>query len=210
MNDDEPMDNVGARLATDADASAVAQTFALAFASDPVWGVWTLPDTIDRVERLAEFWRPFVSAALKYDGAWMTTGCEAVALWVPPGVPEMDRDDEVAARETIARVCGNRAALVNEAFERFGAARPTDHHWYLSLLATHPEHRGRGLGMALVADRLAFIDATGEAAYLESTNPANIERYRRAGFELFGAFCVPDGPQVDTMWRAARPRSTVR
>jgi GNAT superfamily N-acetyltransferase len=200
------MNETGARLATPDDASAVATTLAKAFADDPVWGLWTFPEATDRVQLLEEFWAPFVAAALKYDGAWMTGAGEAVALWVPPGMPEMDDDDEVAAAEIIARVCGERAPLVSEAFERFGAARPTADHWYLSLLATHPEQRGRGLGMALVADRLAFADSTGQAAYLESTNPVNIERYRRAGFEILGAFNVPEGPQVDTMWRPGRVR----
>ena len=66
-------------------------------------GAWTFPDSRDRVERLTEFWRPAVTAALKYDGAWMTPGAEAVAVWVPPGVPEMDEQDEQEAATTIAR-----------------------------------------------------------------------------------------------------------
>ena len=195
------MSGVEARLATADDGQVVADTLARAFADDPVWGIWTFPGAADRVPRLTEFWAPFVAAALKYDGIWMTAGGSAVALWVPPGVPEMDEDDEVAAANTMERVCGDRAPLVAEAFERFAAARPTAPHWYLSLLATHPDYRGHGLGMALVADRLAAIDAAGAAAYLESTNPANLARYGRAGFEPLGAFELPDGPTVDTMWR---------
>ena len=68
----------------------------------------------------------------------------------------------------------------------------------------HP-HRGHGLGIALLADNLARIDAEHMPAYLESSNPANNARYSRLGFEQRGAFSVIDGgPIVTTMWRSAR------
>jgi hypothetical protein len=42
-------------------------------------------------------------------------------------------------------------------------------------------------------------------AYLESSNPANLDRYRRLGFVERGEFSLPaDGPTVTTMWRTAR------
>ena len=48
------------------------------------------------------------------------------------------------------------------------------------------------------------IDALGAAAYLESTNPVNNERYRRAGFERRAGIAMPSGHVVTTMWRPAR------
>jgi hypothetical protein len=39
-------------------------------------------------------------------------------------------------------------------------------------------------------------------AYLESSNPANDQRYQRLGFAFHGRFKLPDdGPIVTTMWR---------
>jgi len=193
------------RQATAADVDDVVNTLALAFATDPVWGVWTFPDTHDRVPLLVEMWRPFVSAAVRRGTAWTTDGAAAMALWVPPGEPELEEAEEAAVEEALDRVCGPRAALVAEGFERFGAIRPIEPHWYLSMLATRPDHRGRGIGMALVDDRLRALDRNGLPAHLESTNPANLERYRTAGFEVSGSFELPDGPRVDTMWRPAHP-----
>jgi ribosomal protein S18 acetylase RimI-like enzyme len=90
--------------------------------------------------------------------------------------------------------------------ERFAAARPSvREHYYLSLFGTRPDCRGRGIGMALLATDLARIDAERMPAYLESTNPANLERYRSIGFVDHGEITLPDdGPVVTTMWRDAR------
>ena len=56
--------------------------------------------------------------------------------------------------------------------------------------------------MALLADNLARVDAEGVPAYLESTNPANLDRYRSVGFVDRKTFALPDGgPVVTTMWR---------
>jgi len=63
-------------------------------------------------------------------------------------------------------------------------------------------HRGNGLGMALLAESLALIDAEGMPAYLGSSNPANDARYEGVGFRKVGAFTTPDGAHtVATMWR---------
>ena len=59
--------------------------------------------------------------------------------------------------------------------------------------------------MALVADKLALLDAESTPAYLESSNPANHARYERAGFERTGSFTTPDAShELATMWRAPR------
>ena len=60
--------------------------------------------------------------------------------------------------------------------------------------------------MALLADNLARVDADGMPAYLESTNPVNLARYRSVGFVDADRFALPDGgPVVTTMWREPRP-----
>jgi hypothetical protein len=62
--------------------------------------------------------------------------------------------------------------------------------------------------MALLADNLSEIDREGMPAYLESSNPANNDRYEAAGFAWRGEFTTPDGARtVATMWRDPSPRS---
>ncbi|MGZ4171349.1 MAG: GNAT family N-acetyltransferase [Solirubrobacteraceae bacterium] len=71
-------------------------------------------------------------------------------------------------------------------------------------MGTHDDHRGRGIGMALLADSLARIDREGMPAYLESTNPSNDPRYARHGFEPAGRITMPNGHMITTMWREPR------
>ena len=201
------MSRTGMRVGTAGDADHVAQVLALAFAGDPVWGDWTFAGlgADERVVRGDRYWRPYVDAALKYDGIRVTGDGGAVAIWVPPGVAEMDHDDETALERMLAEVVPGREDDLHEAYRRFEDSHPHgEPHWYLSLLATHPDHRGRGLGVALVQDQLDEVDAAHLPAYLESTNDVNLARYGRLGFERRGTFGLPDGPTVTTMWRPAR------
>jgi GNAT superfamily N-acetyltransferase len=87
--------------------------------------------------------------------------------------------------------------------DRFEHAHPHEPpHYYLSLLGTRLDRRGEGLGMRLLAECLALFDAEGVPTYLESSNPANDERYERVGFRKVGSFTTPDGAHtVATMWR---------
>jgi GNAT superfamily N-acetyltransferase len=194
--------SVNARVATSADLPAVAETMAKAFYNDPVWG-WAFPDPERRLEQHRSVWRFFVEAALAYDWVWLTDSCASAALWIPPGRPDLRPEDEERMEPLIVELLGNEAARVLEAFERFDAAHPRGRpHYYLSLLATHPDHSGHGLGMGLLADNLVRIDAEGASAYLESSNPANDRRYERLGFARCGEFELPeDGPNVTQMWR---------
>lgn len=198
------MSTDGVRTATPADLASAVETFALAFADDPVWGFWTFPGVADRAERLRKFWVPFVAAALKYDGVEILGDGAAVALWVPPGVSDTDAEDELAVDAMLPGVVGDRLPMLLRCFELFETTRPPEPHWYLSLLATRPDHRGRGAGMELVRSRLAKVDLRHEPAYLESTNPGNVKRYTHVGFMPHGNFTLPEGPTVDQMWRPAR------
>ena len=131
---------------------------------------------------------------------------EAVAAWIPPGRVEFTSDDERRLVALAEETLGDHSAVFLAGTDLFTASHPLDRpHYYLSLLGTHYDHRGKGIGMNLLRENLARIDAEGMPAYLESTNPANLPRYERLGFVRVGAFTLPGGgPTVDTMWRAAR------
>lgn len=193
---------VEARVATRAEIPAAVETLAQAFYADPVWS-WAFPDPERRLRQHRAVWGLVAEAALSYESAWLTGDCAAVALWIPPGKPELRPEDEERLEGLLAELLGDGAARVLETFERFEDAHPTgEPHYYLSLLGTHPDHRGRGLGMGLLAATLEQIDVEGAPAFLESSNPVNTPRYERLGFAVSGEFELPgDGPSVTQMWR---------
>lgn len=197
--------SVNARVATTADLPEVVETITVAFYDDPVWA-WAFPDPERRLEQHRVFWRFVVEAALGYGWVWLTDASASASLWIPPGRPELRPEDEERLEPLLVELLGGGAGRVLETFERFDAAHPREApHYYLSLLATHPDHSGRGIGMGLLADNLARIDAEGAPAYLESSNPANDHRYERLGFVRCGEFELSeDGPSVTQMWRDPR------
>jgi GNAT superfamily N-acetyltransferase len=194
--------NVKARVAGSADISAVASTLVEAFFLDPVWG-WAFSDPLQRKAQHFAWFHLLIGSAIEHQWVWMTPAYEAVSVWVPPGYPELSEADEARLRVMLEDLVRERFELLMEVFDCFEAAHPrTRAHYYLSLLGTHTDHRGSGIGMGLLAANLARIDAVNMPAYLESTNPGNIQRYESVGFEVFETFDLPDdGPTVTTMWR---------
>ena len=186
------------RTATTHDVQAAAVTLTGAFANDPVWG-WAFPET----EQLEVWWRFWIHGALPQGWVRMAEDAGAVAVWIPPGGSECAPEDEAHIAPLLHALIGDRATLVLETLERFDANHPQEiPHYYLSLLGTAPAQRGHGVGMALLADSLARIDEQRAAAYLESSNPANLTRYEAVGFVPRGEFELPDGHTViTTMWR---------
>jgi len=193
---------ISVRRATPADLELVTTIVEVAFAHGPLWS--HALSSLAMVER-RPFWRLFVEGMLRYRWIWLVDGGRATSLWVPPGGTEMSPEQEERLA-LLARRLGPDEDAFHELLRRFDAAHPrTEPHYYLSLLGTHPDHRGQGIGMRLLAHDLALIDEEHCAAYLESSNPANNRRYAGAGFEPFGEFSYPgDGPVVTTMWRPAR------
>lgn len=199
-----------ARTARPEDVDAATATITLAFRDDPVWGP-ALEAADGGNDHLARFWRYFVEGAVGHDTVFLVDGpageAAAVAVWLPPGVDDLTPEDE---RDLDALMAATLSPELFAAYERlwtqFESSHPRERpHMYLSLLATHPDHRGRGIGQQLLAQNLARFDAEGLPAYLESTNPANDHRYARAGFRPVGGFrSAVDGAPVTTMWREAR------
>jgi GNAT superfamily N-acetyltransferase len=195
---------VPVRVSRPSDVDAIVATLTSAFFDDPVWGP-TFPTVTTRAAQVSALWRHSVVSAQRFPWTLVTDGVESVAVWIPPGENEMTGDEEAGLDEFLVGIAGRQIAdTILAMFELFEQARPTEPHFYLSLLATHREHRGAGLGMALLRENLARIDALGVPTYLESSNPANIARYESVGFTWQSELTMPAGQSVTTMWRPVR------
>jgi len=196
---------IAPQVVTEAEAAAVTELFALAFYEDPTWS-WAFPDPAKRMAQHRAFWRLYVDSAIGYGWVWMTKDGGAAAQWIPPGKPELTDEAEAKVEPMVRKQLGPHADDVLALIERFGANHPRHPpHYYLGLLGTHPDHRGKGKGMGLLAANLALIDEAGMPAYLESSNRANDHLYARLGFAQVGEFSVPGGkPTLACMWRDPR------
>jgi GNAT superfamily N-acetyltransferase len=193
------------RVAAEADLEAIAETLARSFEHYPVWE-WAFEPEAGRVERLAAMRAVFgfcAGAALGYGWVRVSDGVEAVALWVPPGEPEMSAVDAERfpsfVREVCAEASADRILAAMEAFERTQPNGPP--HYFLSMLGTHPDHAGHGCGRGLLAANLEEIDAAGTRAFLETSTPANIPRYERFGFRVEREVDLLAGLRSTQMWR---------
>jgi ribosomal protein S18 acetylase RimI-like enzyme len=197
-----PPPEVEAEPARPADLDSIAAMMARALLGSPTW-TWAFPDPERRFVALRAIWRFDLGSGLPHGWVWKVEDGASASLWYPPGTIGSDPSEgERFERVLEASLSPAEAKLMREVFERFETHHPHEPHYYLSLLATDPDHAGRRLGTALLADNLARIDAAESAAFLETTNPVNLPLYERFGFRPCGEFGLPaEGPTVAQMWR---------
>ncbi|MGZ4590523.1 MAG: GNAT family N-acetyltransferase [Actinomycetes bacterium] len=198
--------NLGPRVAAQHDVDDVVAVLVSAFYDDPTWS-WAFPDPAARAEQHTRLWRLFVEGAMRYPWVWLTPGNTATSVWIPPHGTDLSDEQETALETSLVEMLGAGAPRVMHALDVFDRAHPRDvPHFYLSLLGTSAEHRGRGYGLGLLAENVRRIDETRMPSYLEASNPANVPLYERYGFTVHGSFVLPEGgPEVFTMWRDAAP-----
>jgi ribosomal protein S18 acetylase RimI-like enzyme len=198
------VEDLSPRIASLQDLDVVVAILVTAFYNDPTWS-WAFPDPSLRAEQHGRLWGLFVEGAMRYPWVWLTPGNTATSVWIPPDGTELSAGQEEALEPTIVEMLATDAGPVLQALELFDRAHPRDApHFYLSLLGTSAEHRGRGHGLGLLAENLRLIDEAGMPAYLEASNPVNVALYERHGFEVRHSFSLPGaGPEVFTMWRDA-------
>ena len=90
------------------------------------------------------------------------------------------------------------------ALEQMGHAHPDDPCWYLAWLAVARGAQGRGLGASLLTRCLETVDASRQAAYLETPNPRTVPFYERHGFAVVGSTHGGSCPTITFMHRPAR------
>jgi ribosomal protein S18 acetylase RimI-like enzyme len=194
------MDEPRIRNAGTEDERAVIDVITLAFAADPM-ARWATPDPVRYLAGMPMVARAFGGNGFAHGSVHIAADAAGAAMWLPPGVePDGDR----LAALVMENSPENRRADLGGVLERMGATHPHEPHWYLPLIGVDPTRQGQGVGAALLRHALARIDAEGQPAYLESSNPRNIGLYRRHGFEPIGTIQVGGSPPIVPMLRRGR------
>jgi GNAT superfamily N-acetyltransferase len=180
-----------------ADPEQAVAALVLAFAADPA-SRWTWPNAHVYAKHFPAFVHAFGGKAFAHGTADQVGDGIGAALWLPPGVhPDDEALDAVLKPSVAPDVLAEAGAL----FERMASFHPTEPHWYLPLLGVDPAHQRQGHGSALLHHALARCDRTGAAAYLESTDRANVPFYESHGFKVLGEIQVGSSPPLFPMVR---------
>lgn len=182
-------------LAAPVDRPRVVETFVAAFVADPAVRHF-FPDDAAYPSQAAAFAGRLFDKRVGSGGVWLAAGGAAVALWDGPDTGPAESTLDLPA-DVLARLDAYDSAV-----HRLLPATP---HWYLGVLATHPDHAGRRLGRAVMAAGVAQARASGLPAYLETSNPGNVEIYRRAGWQVAAETSTPTSTVDMKIWVMTTP-----
>jgi GNAT superfamily N-acetyltransferase len=196
----EKKPSVVATTIGDAEIDHAIATLVLSFATDPI-ARWRYADPHQYLFHLPRLFRALGASCFAAGAAQRTGDGLGVALWLPPGVHGDDGPLEAIIAESIA---DEKQADVADLFARTEHYRPTEPHWYLSLIGVEASHRNRGYGAALLQHSLHQCDRAHLPAYVWSSNPLNISLYKRHGFEVAGTIQTGSSPPAFPMLRYPR------
>ena len=195
-----PRSSAVVSIAGEAEVDQAIATLVVAFGTDPV-ARWMYADPLEYSKHIPRLFQALGTSSFEAGAALRTCDGLGAALWLPPGVHSDDRELEAVVAESIAR---DRQAEVIAVFERTEHYRPTEPHWYLSLIGVKDAFRNKGYGAALLQHGLGQCDRDHRPAYLWSSNRRNTSLYERHGFEIVDTIQVGSSPSIFPMVRHPR------
>jgi GNAT superfamily N-acetyltransferase len=185
------------RLAAEADLARLCRTAVLAFADDPVMR-WLYPDDEEFFAGGGAVMRFAMRRWMAQGSTFTTDDGVALAAFIPPGRPEVEVAPDPEAPPHPPDRLDRFRAIGTTLHEH----TPTEPHWYLNLLGTHPDWQRQGLGALVMSPIFKRCDADGLPLWLETETVANVAYYQRFGFTVRSEWDVPlDGPHMWGMQR---------
>ncbi len=195
------------RPGTPEDRDRLLDVVVAAFADDPLIR-WFFPDDPRYDDDCRDFFGTLLDLRLRGGIVDVDDDGRGSAQWDPPGgigIPEAEQDRAWAPH------VANRSDRSQARFEAVGAAFephvPAGPHWYLGVLAVHPDHHRRGHGRRIASVGCTRADDDGLPCFLETATPGNLPFYEGLGFRVTHEVDdLPDaGPLV---WLMTRPPHT--
>ncbi|OQX32987.1 MAG: hypothetical protein B0D91_15390 [Oceanospirillales bacterium LUC14_002_19_P2] len=175
------------------DFAAAAQTLAAAFLHYELFAEYgqAIPDLRESLEQdFLHYLKALPETAEIYADSDAVHG---VSVWLPPAVSPML--PQLSFMHTYALEEQYRSRM--QAFSLFCQAVRFHHmpwpHWYLNLLAVHPDAQGLGIGKQLLSEKLRDLDRRQQPCYLETQRERNTHLYQSMGFRVVEQCFAPGG-----------------
>jgi GNAT superfamily N-acetyltransferase len=193
---------VTVRLANIDDVPQMARAQMRAFADDPLI-TWMLPpDDFER--RAILLFDCMLRASMVHDTTYTTDDGVCTAVWAPPGRWSFTTEQTEIMAGPFAEAAGDRVDRGLGALIELAGVHPSEPHWYLEGLGTHPDWQRLGLASAVLAPILNRCDSDQLPAYLETQRETNVPFYQRHGFRVIGTHQLANGgPKMWLMWRTS-------
>jgi ribosomal protein S18 acetylase RimI-like enzyme len=199
----------GIRKATVADIDCLVLSLVRAFNNDPIIN-WVVRQDSKRSQAFDLYFRTILCTMCLPHGEVMTTDeCVGGTLWLPSEKAKIGFAQQVSMLPNMIRAVSLRGVKrLMDFVDALDKVHPEERHYHLQFIGVDPEHRGKGLGSALMQPMLDRCDREGCGAYLENTREANLAFYQRHGFEVTGKINPGQGaPPLWLMWRDPQPVS---
>jgi len=191
------------RQALPGERSEVVATVSAAFAEDPGWA-FILGEEYERLA--AHFIAALFDVRVACENVWVSDDLAAVAMWDSPGKTDVSPAyvESVWARYR-ASAGEDASARLARYHDAVAAVAPAELHWYLGVLASHPQRQREGLATAVLAPVLDEADRRGMACCLETSTAENRRFYERRGFTQATDIVLAGGPPTWWLRRAPTP-----
>lgn len=171
--------------------------------------MYFLPGKAKRENALKFFFKATVKYSVICDECYgVSSPIEGVAIWNRPGRRKISIlgllrsgfEKLIFTPFVFTIIKSLRLFLKTEKMHKKYAPHP---HYYLSLLAVHPNSHGKGVAGKLLRPILKKSDRMNLGVYLETSNPKNVPMYEHFGFQVMEELKIQNGLRV---WALYRPK----
>lgn len=122
----------------------------------------------------------------KQDGVFVSEDCNGAIIFDFPKASKNVISKLIQDIKFIFNVIGAERlfkVLKREAYiKKF---HPKENYIYLWFLGVNPDYQGKGIGSKLLEELLEISGKKGLSVYLETSNPLNLEFYKKFGFNIY-------------------------
>jgi GNAT superfamily N-acetyltransferase len=177
-----------------ADQQTLAEVLAKAFSKDPIMR-WIILNDEDYQRIAIPYFGLVLHQSMSFRSNFTNEDKTGVALWVGPNEYASMFSQLLGSLKLLWLLKGNisRAYRLQELMASY---RPQKDYLHLTILATHPEQQGSGVGADLIRPMLEQAKKLSLPVYLECSNQENLDFYRQFGFRLIDNISFKDGPTI--------------